>query len=1470
MKKIKHRLIAIAMLLCCITANAQTVQLGGIWYFLDSETMQAQVTSAADELKLKYTGSIVIPSTVVYEEKEYSVNSIGGYAFFCCSDLDSVTIPESVTKIGQGAFEECRNLAFVALPDNLTEIEKYAFAGCSNLSAITIPGHVTWIGEGAFWDCTGLRKISFEDGDDVLCLGANFETPVGESMFYDCPLDTLYLGRDLSYSERELDGYSPFYAKKQLSHVSLSDKVTVLGPNLFFNCSSLDSIAIPMTVNRVDDSAFSYCTNLKEVNINSLKSWLEIDFASPNSNPLYYAKTLYLDGDSVKEVVVPNSITEIKDYAFYNCNGALSSLTIPEGVVCIGDNAFFGCSKLPSIILPKSVTEFGSGVFEGCTGELTVNCDIPAADADLVGVFNKSGFSKVTFGNGVSSIGSYAFSGCSSLAAIAISGTVTEIGDFAFAECVGLKSVNINSLESWLEIDFASPNSNPLYYAKTLYLDGDSVKEVVVPNSITEIKDYAFYNCNGNLSSLTIPEGVVSIGDNAFFGCSKLSSIILPESVTEFGTGVFEGCTGELTVNCDIPAAVVDSVGVFNKSAFSKAILGEKVASIGSYAFFGCSSITSVSVSKNVTEFGVGAFDCCAGELTVNCDIPSASSVSEGAFYNSAFTKLTIGNEVSSIGSYAFANCSKLISVFIPENVAIIGSSAFENCTGELAVNCNIPSASSASEGAFYKSTFTKAVVGDNVESIGDYAFSNCTKLKSISIPENVTFIGNGTFESCTGELTVNCNIPSASSASEGAFYKSNFTKAIIGDKVKQIGSYAFANCGKLTSVTIPESVDSIGNSAFSKCSKLTDIYIDNLESWFAFGYGDKDSHPNVHNEKVNLYIGDDAKLLKKLEIPASITSIPDYAFQNCVALDTVVVAENVKKIGDNAFLGCNGFKSITISQSVDSIGCGAFEGCTGELTVNCNILSASSASEGAFYKSNFTKAVVGDNVESIGDYAFSNCSKLKSISIPESVIMIGCGAFEGCTGELTVNCDIPSASSVSEGAFYKSNFTKAIIGDKVEQVGSYAFANCSKLASVVIPESVDSIGDGAFASCTKLVNVYADNMESWLTIKHGDKESRPNYYSKSEINLYIDNVLLKVVEIPSETTCIPEYAFYGCKNLTSVILPESVDSIGGSAFEGCSALLKVFNYSALPLSEGAEEYGHVAYYAKNLMDMKEVESVDDFQFKTSADGIHYLVNYTGDKKEITLPLAYKSANYQIGDCAFYDCDSLTAVIIAECVDSIGESAFSGCGNLASISLPETMTKIEDNAFKGCSKLTDIRVGSLDSWLTIEYSNKESHPNCNGKMNLYVEGELLRELTIPSTITSIPDYAFYDCDSLSVVTISEDVTELGSYAFAGCNGLDSIACLPPTPPTCGNKAFEGVDMSIPVYVGAATEEYKAAEGWKAFKNIVGDGTADTGVDNVGCTDNTSGTTVVYDLSGRRVDNPTKGIYVINGRKVLIQ
>ena len=285
-------------------------------------------------------------------------------------------------------------------------------------------------------------------------------------------------------------------------------------------------------------------------------------------------------------------MTSIGKETFAGCNG-LTSITIPNSVTKIEEDAFNGCSNLSSVTIPNSVTSIERDAFEGCNSLSSITISDIATWCNIKFAYNSNPLSRahhlflngeeikdLIIPNSVTSIRSFAFEGCSGLTSVTIPNSVTSIEGTAFLQCYFLTSVNISDIAAWCNIWFDGNASNPLHYAQHLFLNGEEIKELAIPNSVTRIKSYAFEGCAG-LTSITFPNSVTSIGECAFKGCVGLTSITFPNSVTNIESYAFSGC--------DIPKVIskienpFDIGDVFSNNTFMNATLYVPIGTIDKY-----------------------------------------------------------------------------------------------------------------------------------------------------------------------------------------------------------------------------------------------------------------------------------------------------------------------------------------------------------------------------------------------------------------------------------------------------------------------------------------------------------------------------------------------------------------------------------------------------------------------------------------------------------------------------------------------------------------------------------------------------------------------------------------------------------------------------------------------------------------------------------------------------------------------
>ena len=567
--------------------------------------------------------------------------------------------------------------------------------------------------------------------------------------------------------------------------------VTGIENGAFSYCKGMTSIRIPSSIKYIGGDIFYGCTNLNTLYISSIKSWVSSQTGSYSTIYGPSFSHIYVSGEEIKDLVIPNtikgipcgtfagwagirsvsipaSVTSIDGFAFAHCTGLTGSLTIPNSVTSIGEGAFSGCTGLTgTLIIPNSVTYISNGAFAYCPFT-KLNVDMKSTpSSDVFGEYGIWGsgentafnsVSEIVFGNSVTNIGyesfagfnnissitiprsvssinSSAFSGCTNLSSITFDGGVMDVKYGAFGDCQQLMRVYITDLKSWCTSNFYS---NPLEQATRLYLNGKLITQLDIPSDVTFIGKGVFAGYK-RLAGLSIPNSVTSIGERAFIDCSGLTGeLFIPNSVTNIGSSAFSGCTG-LTGELNIPNSVI---------------------SIGSSAFSGCTGLT--------------------GEL----NIPnSVTSIEEGVFREcTQLNNINIPNSVTSIGGSAFSGCTGLTGELnIPNSVTTIGGAAFSGCTG-LTGNLYLP---------------------NSITDVESYTFQNCKGIKAVNIPETVLRVKENAFYGCSGMETL-----------------------FIGSQVDKIGNWAFYNCSGLRSIySFCEIPPVLGSQTFGVDSYLNQNY---------------------------------------------------------------------------------------------------------------------------------------------------------------------------------------------------------------------------------------------------------------------------------------------------------------------------------------------------------------------------------------------------------------------------------------------------------------------------------------------------------------------------------------------------------------------------------------------------------------------------------------------------------------------
>ena len=480
MKHIKHWLITVAVLLCSVTASAQSFEVDGIFYNVTSSTdLTAEVVPCVNN---KYEGSIVIPSQVSYLNKEYTVTRVGSLAFSQCFNLSSITLPNTVTSIGSQAFYYCKSLTSITIPITVKTIEFRAFGDCSNLTSINIPSGVTRIEQGLFYGCSKLKAVTIPSSVNTIDIYA----------FRDC---------------------------SNLSSIVIPKSVTSIGDEAFSGCTSLTSVtSVAATPPTLGFSVFSTEPTAKlYVPKNSNTAYASAGWNSYFSSIAEISGScganltwiLCNDGELIVEGTgaMSNYSMDTSPWAIYS--ESITKATIKEGVTTIGDYAFQGCTALTSASLPTGLTSIGKYAFQWCEALVTIN--IPTTVVSMgIGAFYYCSLTSLTLPEGIKNIEQSTFTG-NEFTSVVIPQGVTVIGVNSFCDCKQLESVTIpNSVQTIGEMAFQ-------YCPK--------LASVAIPNSVVTIERYAFDRCS-SLATLSIGEGVTGIGKQAFSDCSKLESVI--------------------------------------------------------------------------------------------------------------------------------------------------------------------------------------------------------------------------------------------------------------------------------------------------------------------------------------------------------------------------------------------------------------------------------------------------------------------------------------------------------------------------------------------------------------------------------------------------------------------------------------------------------------------------------------------------------------------------------------------------------------------------------------------------------------------------------------------------------------------------------------------------------------------------------------------------------------------------------
>ena len=1306
------------------------------------------------------------------ETQKSALSSVGNYAF-AGTKITSFTFPESSSAVSLGSqiFNGCYLLDTLNVSSSVTKGIDSALKGAVELKNITVsegnPNYsakdgmllnksgdsITYVFGSAKVDENGVLTVTvdniganafeLQNGIKKVVLPATLKS-IGASAFANCSNLT-----EVVFTEG-----SP-------SYTAISDKT-------FQNCTSLTTITLPETIKTIGTSAFQNCTSLKSVNIGSNVTSIgtsafegsALENVSFSGNSLKTINNRAFYGTRLTSISLPDSVTTINNSAFTNTgitsltlpknlktigdsafNGlAISNITIPEGVTTIGKLAFAN-SAITEITIPASVTKISQGAFLNAKSLKTVtfaaaqNGTGGAALTIDDGSYTASTYKdSITVGNGV-------FMGCESLTSITLPDRIDKLGLAAFKDCTSLKTVTF--------ADGIAITSISIY----TFSGCSSLKEIVLPEGVTSIAPYAFADCT-SLSIVTIPDGVEKIGDQvkvgsytstgySFFNCTSLEEIDLPDALTYIGPFAFaksglvevaipEGVkylsVSNMLISKDANAKKYATGKRADENDFTKVYYNANYKSGGlnySGQFAGCANLVKVTLPSALEAIGPDVFFSTPALKTVTY---------KGAMADENALPAT----VKEVGGFVFAHSGL-------ESLSVLGADTFYDYTFADSHLKTVDlskclSVTSTSNYMFaYATELSTVSLPSSLTKIGDYTFIE-SAITTLAMPENVTYVGKSVFKDSGIVFVDLSNVTDYASTNTRTFINDLFAgcaslqtvalnetltqlpakmfqdaaieELIIPFSVSVIGEYCFYGSG-LRNLTIPDSVVEIGDYALC-APNLENLTLPERSNYEKIGdflvtkSGDDKGYAVA-------YFGNSENLV----VPEGVVTLSSKLFQSSSVIKTAKLSSTVKYL-DDAFAGCVNLESIDLGQ-VEEIYWGAFSGCTGltEIIVpetvtylGSRVFNGAGDPDGA----GFTVDLSAMKTTEFGDsYTFYG-SNVTKVILSDVITLLPRDAFNGCKYLKTVTY---TGCTKTEGVNLPSSITTIIYE---------AFRGCSSIETVFIPASVTELGmdedgnndymrGGVFADCTSLRKVEFEEGSPISVIRKSNFSNCP---------------LLTEINVPAGVTEIHESAF-AKSGITSITIPASMTAIAASTFDGCT------NLAAVNV-EG------------------EITSVGNFAFRNCS----------------SLTSFDTSAINTYGNSAFEGA-GLTSVTIN--YDVAGTSVFKGCANLETVIFDDSVSKVGNYIFRDSSAIKNVTWSAGLSVMasTMFGGSTTTVKDEDGTSHVEITpGAAFTEIVIPDTVSEVGTSGFAYCLNAKSIKIGSGVRKIYASAFIGCTNVKEV------------------------------------------------------------------------------------------------
>lgn len=991
------------------------------------------------------------PVYTINEEVPESINlttstSIGAYAFYNFSDIETFTIGTSVESVGYCAFYNCYKIKNLVIPDSVTRLGGLAFQGCYGLESLTIP---------------------FVSGSETAAFGRLFGTESYDNSYSVLP----YNATSMSQSNLTI-----YYIPNNLSRVAVSRGIIPIGS--FSDYKSLTSVVLGDGVTQIYNHAFNECNNLNSITF--------------GENVTSIGNYAFAHCSKISEIVFQNKLTSIGNYAFTSCS-SLNTVQLGNGVISIGSYSFNSCQRLNVVEVGDDVTSIGSYAFNKCSSLSWF--DMPSKVETIgEGAFTSCyGLKSLKLGANLTSIGDKAFKDCVQLIELydlcplmITSGELTHGGVAYYAKAIH----NNESVESVLETTADGYVFAELEEVSYLISCLNNVESLTLPTRDRNyiISQYSFIYLD-NLTSVVVPECVNGIESKAFFECENIDYLSITHSVKQFPNDMcYESSAQDVKIhhfnyvgtldewlalefgtNLNISPMTYANKFTLNGEKVTSFTLPANKTSIGDFAFYGFSDLRTVQLHSELTTIGGFAFAYCTSLTSIDLAQTKLHTIERSAFEHclllSNVTMLSKG--ITSMGSAVFKSCMSLESIQLPTTISYISDEMFANCE-----------------------RLKNIVIDSNITAIGRKAFGNCKNFESLYIPDTVKYIDTAIVSGC--EKLTSIRIPSLSSITGDGYnlFGSLFTINALNEdlfyRVQQfyssedysvyylplslktvtvegghIGYGAFQDCTSITSIILGDGITSVDTAAFD--FDAPHITMDNAiyyaDGWALGGVANivgvklKEGAVGV---AISAFTGYQITLV---EASSSLRIINDYAFKNCAKLKTISLNDNLAILGEEAFSNCGVLQTVSIPSGVTSIGMGAFYNCNNVYRYDVASNNSSFvAVDGNLYTKNQSMLI---------QYAVGETTR-KTFTVPSSVKTIGYYAFKDSV--LTSITFAGNVVTIQEGAFYGcSSLSTLVLPATLQNISDKAFYNCSGLLRVEMGTSVKEIGVEAFAGCSKL-----------------------------------------------------------------------------------------------------------------------------------------------------------------------------------------------------------------------------------------------------------------------------------------------------------------------------------------------------------------------------------------------------------------